>query len=99
MPTKENNFEKIQEILDYLMIEFPKGSIEHKYVASRAADIIFLFLDDQRIQITISSEFLETNDPYDIEAKLVNFQLAESIRKHKPAHILLTNSGLIIDFQ
>ena len=97
MPTNGNNFEKIQEILDYLIVEFPEGSIEHKYVASRAADIIFLFLDDQRIQITISSEFLETNAPYDIEAKLVNFQLAESIRKKKPPHITLTNSGIKID--
>ena len=81
------------------MVEFPKGSIEHKYVASRAADIIFLFLDDRQIQITISGEFLKTNQPNDIEAKLVNFQLAESIRKRKPPHIMLTNSGLIIDFQ
>jgi hypothetical protein len=97
VPTNENNFEKIQEILDYLMVEFPEGSTEHKFVGSRAADIIFLFLDDQRTQITISSEFLKTNEPYDIEAKLVHFQLAESIRKKKPPHITLTNSGLKID--
>ncbi len=93
----ENNFDKIQEILDYLMVEFPEGTTEYKYVGSRAADIIFLFIGDQRIQITISSEFLETNEPYDIEAKLVHFRLAESIRKKKPPHITLTNSGLKID--
>ena len=33
MLTDDNNFEKIQELLDYLMVEFPDGSLEHKYVA------------------------------------------------------------------
>ena len=93
----ENNFDKIQEILDYLMVEFPEGTTEYKYVGSRAADIIFLSLKGHQTQITISSEFLETNKPYDIEAKLVHFQMAESIRKKKPPHITLTNSGLKID--
>ncbi len=93
----ENNFDKIQEILDYLTVEFPEGTTEYKYVASRAADIIFLFLKDKQTQISISNEFLETIDPYDIEAKLVKFQLAGSIRKKKPPHITLTNSGIKID--
>ena len=79
------------------MVEFPKASIDHKFVASRATDIIFLFLGDQQIQITISGEFLKTNAPYDIEAKLVNFRLAESIRKKKPPHITLSNSGIKLD--
>jgi hypothetical protein len=97
VPTNENNFEKIQEILDYLMVEFPEGTTEYKYVASRSADIIFLYIKDTQTQISISSEFLETNKPYDIEAKLVHFQMAESIRKKKPPHMTLTNSGLKID--
>ena len=70
----ENNFDKIQEILDYLMVEFPEGTTEYKYVGSRAADIIFLYIKDTQTQISISSEFLEKNEPYDIEAKLVNFR-------------------------
>jgi hypothetical protein len=93
----ENNFDKIQEILDYLMVEFPEGTTEYKYVASRAADIIFLSIKDKQIQISISNEFLEKNEPYDIEAKLVHFRMAESIRKRKPPHIMLTNSGIKID--
>jgi hypothetical protein len=97
MPAIENDFEKIQEILDYLMVEFPEGTTEYKYVGSRAADIIFLYIKDTQTQISISSEFLEKNEPYDIEAKLVHFQMAESIRKKKPPHITLTNSGLKID--
>ncbi len=93
----ENNFDKIQEILDYLMVEFLEGTTEYKYVANRAADIIFLSLKGHQTQITISGEFLETNKPYDIEAKLEHFQMAESIRKKKPPHITLTNSGIKID--
>ncbi len=97
MIATENNFDKIQEILDYLMVEFPEGTTEYKYVGSRAADIIFLSLTGHQTQISISSEFLETNKPYDIEAKLEHFQMAESIRKKKPPHITLTNSGIKID--
>jgi hypothetical protein len=54
VPTNENNFEKIQEILDYLMVEFPEGSIEHKFVGSRAADIIFLSIKDKQTQIGVN---------------------------------------------
>ena len=97
MPANNNDFEKIQEIIDYLMVEIPEGTVEHKYVASRAADIIFLSLKSHETQISISNEFLDTNDRYDIEAKLVDFQLAKLIRKKKPPHITLTNSGLKID--
>ena len=97
MSTDENVFKKILEILDYLMVEFPGGSIQHKFVGSRAADIIFLFHDNQQIQITISSEFLKKNEPYDIEAKLLDFRLAECIIEKKPPHIMLTDSGLEID--
>jgi hypothetical protein len=95
--TDENFFKKILEILDYLMVEFPRGSIQHKFVGSRATDIIFLFHDNQQIQITISSEFLKKNEPEDIEAKLLDFRLAESIREKKPPHIMLTDYGLKID--
>jgi hypothetical protein len=97
MSTDENVFKKILEILDYLMVEFPLGSIQHKFVGSRAADIIFLFHDNQQIQITISSEFLENNEPDDIEAKLLEFGLAECIIEKKAPHIMLTDSGLEID--
>jgi hypothetical protein len=97
VPANDNDFEKIQEILDYLMVEFPEGLSEHKYVTSRSADIIFLSLKDHQIQISISNDFLENNDRYDIEAKLVDFQLAKFIKKKKPPHITLTNSGLKID--
>ena len=97
MPTNNNDFEKIQEILDYLMVEFPQDLVEHKFIASRLIDIISLFLDDRRVEITIATEFLQANDLYNIEAKLVKFQLADSIRKKKPPHITLTNSGLKID--
>ena len=99
MSENENNFDKIQEILDYLMVEFPEGLVEHRYVTSRTADIIFLSLKGHTTQISISKAFLKANKPYDIEAKLVHFQLAESIRKKKPAHIALTNSGLKIDIR
>jgi len=90
----ENEIEKIQEIIDYLMVEFPGGSVDHKYVASRSANILFLSLKDRQTQISISKDFLENNDRYDIEAKLVDFQLAKLIKKKKPPHITLTNSGL-----
>jgi len=99
MPASDNDFDKIQEILDYLMFELPEATTEYKYVPSRSADIIFLFLKDQQIQISISNDFLEKNDRYDIEAKLVDFQLSGVIRKQKPPHIALTNSGLKIDTQ
>ena len=94
MPANDKDFEKIQEILDYLMVEFPEGLREHKYVGSRSADIIFLSLKSHETQISISSDFLENNDRYDIEAKLVDFDLAKVIEKKKPPHITLTNSGL-----
>ena len=29
MPANDDDFEKIQEILDYLMVEFPEGLSEH----------------------------------------------------------------------
>jgi hypothetical protein len=58
VPADDNNFDKIQEILDYLMFEFPEGTTEYKYVASRAADIIFLSLKGHQTQISISKEFL-----------------------------------------
>ena len=94
MPANENDFEKIQEIIDYLTVEFPDGLVEHKHVASRSADILFLSLKKHQTQISISKEFLEKNDRYDIEAKLVDFQLAKLIKIKKPPHITLTNSGL-----
>ena len=94
MPANDDDFEKIQEILDYLMVEFPEGLSEHKYVTSRSADIIFLFLKDHQIQISISNDFLENNDRYDIEAKLASSQLANLIKRKKPPHITLTNSGI-----
>ena len=79
------------------MVEFPQDLVEHKFIASRVIDIIFLFLDDRQVEITIATEFLKANNFYDIEAKLVKFQLADSIREKKPPHITLTNSGLKID--
>ena len=94
MPSNENDFEKIQEIMDYLMVEFPDGLVEHKYVTSRSADILFLSHQDRQTQISISKDFLKYNDRYDIEAKLVDFHLAKLIKKKKPLHITLTNSGL-----
>jgi hypothetical protein len=94
VPANDNDFEKIQEILDYLMFEFPDGITEYKYVVSRAADIIFLSLKNHQTQISISKDFLENNDRYDIEAKLASSQLANLIKKKKPPHITLTNSGL-----
>ena len=94
MPSSDNDFDKIQEILDYLMFELPEATTEYKYVASRSADIIFLSLKDHQIQISISNDFLEKNDRYDIEAKLVDFQLAKLIKNKKPPQITLTNSGL-----
>lgn len=94
MPANDNDFEKIQEILDYLLIEFPEALSEHKYVTSRSADIIFLSFKDHQVQISIANNFLENNDRYDIEAKLVDFQLAKFIKNKKPPHITLTNSGL-----
>ena len=99
MPTNDKDFEKIQEILDYLMVEFPEGTTEYKYVGSRAANIIFLSLKSHQTQISISKDFLEKNDRYDIEAKLVGSQLAKLIKKQKPPHLTLTNSGLKIDTQ
>ncbi len=96
MPANNNDFEKIQEILNHLMVEFPQDLVEHKFIASRLIDIIFLFLDDRQVEITIATEFLKANDLFDIEAKLVKFQLADNIRKKKPPHITLTNSGLKI---
>ena len=97
MPSNNNDFKKIQEILDYLMVEFPQDLVEHKFIASRVIDIICLFLDDRQVEITIETEFLKANDSYDIEAKLVKFQLADSVRIKKPPRITLTNSGLKID--
>ena len=94
MSANENDFEKIQEIIDYLMVEFPDGLVEHKYVASRSADILFFSLKDRQTQISISKDFLKKNDRYDIAAKLVDFQLSKVIKKNKPPHITLTNSGL-----
>jgi hypothetical protein len=99
MPANDNDFGKIQKILDYLMFELPEGTAEHKYVTSRSADIIFLTLKGHQTQISISNDFIENNDPYDIEAKLVDFQLSRVIRKNKPPHIKLINSGLKIDTQ
>ena len=94
MPVNENDFDKIQEIIDYLTVEFPDGLVEHKFVASRSADILFLSLKDSETQISVSKDFLEKNSRYHIEAKLVNFQLAKLIKKKRPPHITLTNSGL-----
>jgi hypothetical protein len=94
MPANDDDFEKIQEILNYLMFDLPEGTAEHKYVTSRSADIIFLTLKGHQTQISISNDFIENNDRYDIEAKLVDFQLAKLIREKKPSHITLTNSGL-----
>ena len=94
MPANDDDFEKIQEILDYLMFDLPEGTAEHKYVASRSADIIFLTLKGHQTQISISNDFIENKDRYDIEAKLVNFQLSKLIREKKPTHVTLTNSGL-----
>lgn len=99
MPANDDDFEKIQEILDYLMFDLPEGTAEHKYVTSRSADIIFFTLKGHQTQISISNDFIENNDRYDIEAKLVDFQLSGVIRKKKPPHITLTNSGLKIDTQ
>ncbi len=96
MAANNNDFEKIQEILNHLMVEFPQDLVEHKFIASRLIDIIFLFLDDRQVEITIATEFLKANDLFDIEAKLVKFQLADNIRKKKPPYITLTNSGLKI---
>ena len=94
MPVEKNNQDKIQVILDYLTLEFPEGFIEHKYVSSRSADIIFLSLKSHQTQINISNEFLEANNLYNIKSKLIDFLVANFIRKKKPAHITLTNSGL-----
>jgi hypothetical protein len=94
MPANDDDFEKIQEILNYLMFDLPEGTAEHKYVTSRSADIIFLTLKGHQTQISISNDFIENNDRYDIEARLVDFQLAKLIREKKPSHITLTNSGL-----
>jgi len=94
VPAGDNNLEKIQEIIDYLMVEFPDASVEHKHVTSRSAEILFLSLKDSQTQISISKDFLAKNDRYDIEAKLVDFQLSKVIKKNKPPHITLTNSGL-----
>ena len=79
------------------MVEFPQDLVEHKFIASRVIDIICLILNDRQVEITIATEFLKANELYDIEAKLVKFQLADSIREKKPPHITLTNSGLKID--
>jgi len=93
MPANDD-FEKIQEILDYLMFDLPEGTAEHKYVTSRSAHIIFLTLKGHQTQISISNDFIQNSDRYDIEAKLVDFQLSKLIREKKPTHVTLTSSGL-----
>ena len=94
MPANDDDFKKIQELLDYLMFDLPEGTAEHKYVTSRPADIIFLTLKGHQTQISISNDFIENSDRYDIEAKLVDFQLSKLIREKKPTHVTLTSSGL-----
>lgn len=94
MSAEKNNSDKIQAILDYLTVEFTESFIEHKYISSRSANVIFLSLKSYQTQISISNDFLEANNPYNIKAKLIDFMVANFIRKKKPTHIILTNSGI-----
>ena len=94
MSIDQNDFEKIQEILDYLMVEFPDSSIEHHYNGRRKAETFSLKHRNRQVLISFSSEFIEDILVDEIRAKLKFFHLASSIRQEKASHIIVTNSGL-----
>jgi hypothetical protein len=94
VPTEKNNPDKVQEIFDYLMIEFPDSSLGHKYDGRRRVETFQLQYQKKQFLISFSSEFLNDNSSKEIPLKLKQFQLAESIRQSKAPLILVTNSGL-----
>ena len=94
MPTEKNNPDKVQEIFDYLMIEFPDSSLGHKYDGRRRVETFHLNYRNNQFLISFSSEFLKDNSLKEIPLKLKQFQLAESIRQSKAPFIVVTNSGL-----
>ncbi len=94
MPTEKNNPDKVQEIFDYLMIEFPDSSLGHNYDGRRRVETFQLQYQKKQFLISFSREFLNDNSLKDIPLKLKQYQLAESIRQSKAPLILVTNSGL-----
>ena len=94
MPALKNDPDKIREIFSYLGSEFPSASIGHKYDSNREAETFILHIENVRILVTASREFLEDNDIEGINEKLRLFHLSDIIRKGKGSRIIVTNFGL-----
>ena len=86
--------DKIQEIFNYLMIEFPESSIGRQYDHRRKIETFILHQKGQKFFVSVSSGFLKDTSADKIETELKKFQLAEMIRQEKTHHILVTASGL-----
>ena len=84
MPTPKNDPDKVQEIFNYLRSEFASSSIGHKYDSNREAETFILHIENVRIFVTASREFLEDNDIEGINKKLRLFHLSDVIRKGRP---------------
>ena len=97
MPANKNNPDKIQEIFDYLMIEFPDSLLSHEFDGRRRVETFFLKFKNQQFLISFSSEFLKDTLVDEIQAKLKYYNLISAIRQGKASHVIVTNSGLEID--
>ena len=76
MTAIENDFEKIHEIFDYLVVEFPGCSIGHHYDGRRRAETFSLKFKNQELLISFSSEFIKDTLVGEVQTKLMSFHSA-----------------------
>lgn len=91
--------DKIKAVIDYLQAEFPDCKIEDWPVAENQAHHFRIAQEKSTLRAEISEEFLSRHDKFSIPDKLRKFTLAEHLRELPSDVVLVTSTGLKLDYE
>ena len=89
---------KIKAVIKYLQAEFPECEIETWPVEQNRAHHFRIVQTKSTLQAEISEEFLSGHDTSSIPDKLRKFTLAEHLRELPSDVVLVTSTGLKLDY-
>ena len=90
---------KIKAVIDYLREEFPHCKIEDWPVVENQAHHFRIIDEKSAFRAEVSEEFLSRHDKSAIPDKLRKFTLAEHLRELPSDVVLVTSTGLKLDYE
>lgn len=85
--------EKIEVIRKYLQVEFPEQIIENQYDFDLGTQIFRISKADHPYILRVAQEFIDDNDPSNIEVILRRHNVAKFIREARCLKVLLRSTG------